>query len=192
MTNERSTTVVADATVDIYLQESVETLNRRIRYHYTDSSVSITLVAGTQEYAVPTDLMELKFLEWNGQELIKSSVEEFRRKGIKWRQESQGLPEEWYIYANKVGFRPNPSAAAVAISATPTIRYISRPAAVSGGFAQLDINDWGIIVYRAVALWSWAHPDSAVANQRAQYYNDLFEKESELINQYYQLRGLSR
>lgn len=192
LTNERSTTVVSDATVDIYLQEGVEALCRRIRYFYVTDSSSVTLVAGTQEYSLPTDLLELKFLEWNGQELIKSSVEEYRRKGIKWRQEPTGFPEEWYIYANKVGFRPIPNAATVAAAANPVFRYIGRPSAVSGGFSQLDINDWSVPVYKAIALWSMAHPDSAIAIQRASHFNDLFDKEAQLIDQYYQLRGLSR
>lgn len=192
LTNERSTTVVADATVDLYLQEGVEALCRRIRYFYITDSSSVTLVSGTQEYSLPTDLMEIKFLEWNGQELVKSSVEEYRRKGIKWRQEAHGFPEEWYIYANKVGFRPTPSAAAVAAAANPVFRYIGRPSAVSGGFSQLDINDWSLPVWFAVYEWSMAHPDSAIALQRAQNFRQMFDSEAELVNAYYALRGLSR
>ena len=181
-----------DATVDIYLQEGVEALCRRIRYHYKDSTSDVTIVAGTQEYSLPTDLMEIKFVTWNGQDLIKSSIEEFRRKGIKWQQEPQGFPEEWAHYANKIIFRPIPSAAAVAAAANPTIRYVSRPAAVSGGFAQLDLNDWSIPVWWAVAEWSIAHPDSAVAQQRAANFRKMFDDEAELLAAFYGLRGVMK
>jgi hypothetical protein len=193
LTNERSTTVLPDATLDEYIQGGLEALNRRIRYHYTDSSSAITFVAGTQEYSLPTDLIELKIVEWNSVELVKSSVEEWRRKGIRWRQEAASFPEEWAIYRDKLIVRPTPSAAAVAAASQPFIRYVSRPAAfTANGMAQLTINDWRVPVYWAVVEWSIAHPDSAVAVQRATSFAELFDKEATQIGQFYQLRGVQR
>lgn len=192
-TNERSTIVVPDVVIDEYIQSGLQALNRRIRYHYTDSSTIVSFIAEVQEYSLPQDVMEVKWVEWLGTELTKSSIEEWRRKNLKWRQESSGYPEEWAFYADKLVFRPRPNAAAVAESASPTIRYISRPAPfATHGMAQLNFNDWEIPIYWAIYEWSVAHPDSAVAIQRAQEYKQLFLQEAEAVRAFYELRGVLR
>ena len=192
-TNERSTTVLPDATIDEYLQIGIEALNRRTRYFYADSSALVTFVAETQEYALSLDVIEVKFVTWRGSELAKSSIEEFRRKNNRWQQETSGSPEFWAHYADKLVFLPKPNAEAVAASATPTIRFISRPADVSvAGFTQLPYQEWPIAIAYAIAEWSATYPDSAVASGRSAYYREIFKEESEAVLAYYSLRGVQK
>lgn len=193
LTNERDTTVLADSVVDGYIQQGLEALNRRIRYHYTTTTNSITLVAGTQEYDLPSELVELKWVEWNGSDILKSSIEEWRRKSIKWRQEEKGVLEEWSQYANKIVFRPTPTAAVVSAASGVTLRFVSRPAGfTASGMAQLNYQEWDLPIYRAVYLFSICYPDSAMAAGRAQELNNIFEKEAEAVAQFYALRGVQR
>lgn len=193
LTNERSRIVVPDFIVANYITAGLEAVNRRVRYHYTDTTSAVTLLAGTQEYTAPSDTVEIKFIELGGKELVKSAVEEYRRKSIKWRQEAPGYPEEWAFYNNKIIFSPTPSAAAVAADAAPFIRYVSTPPSfLTNGMEQLNSQFTRVPVYWAVAEWSRSHPDSALAQARIQTYQDLFDKEMELAAAFYALKTVQK
>lgn len=189
-TNERDTDVVPDATVDTYIDSGLIALNRRIGYHWT-TSTGTTLVASTQEYALPDDCIEVLFVEHNGQELQKRSVEDWRRDGELWRTEAVGTPSEWAHYGNKLVLRPAPNAAAVAAASTLTIRYVSTPPSVTAfGPDQLAPQDWRSAVAFGVAEWSSAHPDSALAVGRAKAFMDQFNAEAALAGTRYGSREI--
>ena len=189
-TGEKDITVVPDSIVDIYIQAGIDELNRRIEYHLTDDSSSIVLVSGTQEYALPTDAVKIVWVQWNGKDLQKRSIDDWRNRELDWRNEV-GQPQEWAMYANKLVLRPIPIAAAVAAAASPVIRYISRPGAVATvGFAQLNTQDHRVPVYWGVYQWSVAYPDSALAQQRATQFLGAFTSAAQEIGRSYSERGL--
>jgi hypothetical protein len=193
LTNERSRIVVPDFVAANYITAGLEAVNRRVRYHYTDTTTAVTLVAGTQEYAAPTDVVEIKFIELGGKLLTKSAIEEYRRKEIMWRQETSGYPEEWAFYNNKLVFRPTPSAAAVAADSAPFIRYVSTPPSfMTNGMEQLNSQFTRVPVYWAVAEWSRSHPDSALAQARIQTYQAAFDQEMELAAAFYALKTVQK
>ena len=193
LVNEKNTTILSDTEVDGYIQAGLEALNRRARYHYKTTTDSLTLVNGTQEYALPTDLVELKWVEWDGVELTKASVEQWRVKNKKWRQIQKGALDEWAMYGNQIVFSPAPSAEVVTKASIVTLRFVSRPASFSAsGMAQLNLQDWDIPIYYAIYLWSTSYPDSALAQQRADRYYKLFEQETEAVLAYYRLRGTEK
>ena len=194
LTNERNTTSVPDTTVDFYFHAGLETLNRRNKYHYADNTAGITLVNGTQEYSLPTDFVEMVWVEHAGRELKKSSVEHWRSKDRDaWRREDGSEPAEYALYANKIVFRPKPNAAAVATGANPTFRYINTPPDFNtSAFDLLLTQDHRIAVYYAVAEWSFTYPDSAAAFKRGEYYQGRFDQESGMVKEYYEKRSTMR
>lgn len=194
LTNERNVVRVPDSTVVLYIQAGLEALNRRIEYHYTDDSSTVVIVAGTQEYPLPLDFLELVWAEHAGRELKKSSIERWRSETQDaWRREAGTEPAQYAVYANKIILRPVPNAAAVAAGATLTIRYRSTPPDFgSFGFDQLLSQDFRLPVYWAVAEWSAAYPDSAQAVQRRDFYRALFDSEAQAVAKQYADRGTQR
>jgi hypothetical protein len=193
LTGEQDTTEVPNTTVDIYLMSGLEALNRRVGYHLTTAPSAVTLVDGTEEYDIPTDCVEVVFVEHNGQPLEKSSIEEWRKEGINWRYGKKGKPAEWAMYGNKLVVYPRPDAQTVAESANLALRYISTPPSITtSGPEQLSTQDWRVVVYFGVAEWSRSYPDGAFAQKRADDYQAKFEAEAALIAKNYQSRGVSR
>jgi hypothetical protein len=192
LTGEKDTTVVPNAVVDIYLQRGLEELNRLVRYHFTDDDSNVTLVAGTQEYSLPAACNQVVFVTWRGQELKKSSVDEWRSKGVAWQQQS-GEPREWAMYGDKLVFFPTPNAEAVAADPNPVVRYVSNPSDIgTSGPEQLRSGDYALPVYHGVVLWSASYPDSAAAQGRLAFYEGLFDKEAGKCLEYYSARLVTR
>jgi hypothetical protein len=149
-------------------------------------------VAGTQEYSLPAACNEVVFVTWNGQPLGKSSVEQWQTKEERWQQQS-GSPREWAIYGDKLVLFPTPDALAVAAAASPVVRYGSNPADIgTSGPEQLRSQDYALPVYHAVALWSASYPDSALAQARGTFYEQLFQTEAAKVAAYYTARNVSR
>lgn len=193
LTGEKNETTHPDSVVDLYLQAGLEALNRRVGYHLTTDTTTIALVDGTEEYTLPTDCVEVVFVEHNGQLLDKTSIDEWRRQGINWRTATKGKSAEWAMYANKLVLSPRPNAAMVAEASACTLRYISTPPSITdSGPEQLITQDYRVIVYYAVAEYSRSYPDSAFAVKRADDYQAKFEAEAAGIAQNYASRGVAR
>ena len=193
LTNEKDTAVVPDSTVDVYLDGGLQALNRRTGYHITTDTTSVVFLSGTQEYTLPTDVIELLWIEHNGVRLSKTDVETLNRRETDWRGAAAGLPLYWMHEGNRLIFYPKPDAAAVAADASPTLRYISSPGSFTTvGAAQLATQDTRIPVYYGVAEWASAHPDSALAVHRAQAFMKMFSEEATGILDYYRRRQLER
>ncbi len=183
----------ADDVVDIYLQTGLEALNRRIHYHYTTAESAVTLVAQTQEYTLPTDCIEVLWVYLNGQRLQKRDVEDWDRREEDWRNTPAGTPVEYAHEGNRIIFNPTPNALAVAADSQPTIRYISTPPSITtSGPEQVATQDFRIIVLYGAATWAIAHPDAALAVQRAKGFMDIFETEAQGIAQEYKERSVAR
>lgn len=193
-TGELDTETIDDEdVVDLYLDSGLEATNRRLEYHYTTDSSSVDLVAGTQEYTLPTDCEKILWLSWGGRELKKADVEQWRRAGRQWRDADPGEPLEWAHEGNRLLIWPTPSADAVAKQGSPVFRYHSKPGTITTyGPAQLMSEHWRIPVYWGVVEWSMAHPDSALAVHRIERFTKLFETEITLAAGKYKARGLMK
>lgn len=192
LTGEKYTDVVPDSVVDRYINRGLEEYSRVTGYHYTDDETSITLVAGTQEYELPVGCNELTLVYWNGQPLAKSDVEQWQRQYVAWRQET-GAPREWAMYGGKLVFYPIPDAATVAAEPNPFIRFLSAPREIGTyGPEQLRSQDYAVVVYHAVALWSASYPDSALAQMRLKFYEELFQAETAKAREFYASRLTTR
>lgn len=193
LTNELDSATITDAMADTYIQRGLEALNRLVRYHWTTDSSSITLVADQQEYNLPTAVIEIDWIEWQGRELDKGDVNQWRRAGDPWRTETDGAPREWAHYGQTLIMRPAPDAAAVAKQANPILRYVSQPDNFTlFGPLQINAQDYAVPVYYAAALWSTAHPESALSASRAKDLMELFNNEAERIRADYEARSLQK
>jgi hypothetical protein len=192
-TGEHDTTVPDDTVVALWIDRGLEALNRRLRYHWTTDSTSVVLVAGTQEYSLPADLIELRWVQWNGRELAKGDIQEWRRNYDEWRNETAGEPTQYAIYGDKLVIRPIPSAEAVAAAPSPVFRYCSKPPAVAtSGAEQLNSQNWPIAVAYGAAAYAGSYPDSAAFAARRDSLMKLFEDEVQTIALDYADRALKK
>lgn len=191
LTGEAHPNPICDQIVDKYIEMGLRWLNRKLRYHFEDTTV--TLVAETQEYTLDEDVFEIEWVEWNGKLLEKCSVEQWRTKQVAYRQMASGIPKEWAFYGNKLVLLPKPSADAFNTAGTATVRGITTPVMfASYGLAQLAVQDQDIPVIKAAALWAKAHPDSALALQRRDSLDAEAKEMVEEMKDYYTRRLVSR
>ena len=188
--NEKNTTSVPDATVIFYLDGGQEATNRRLGWYRKTSTNGITLVNDTQEYSAFADQVRIVWVEHAGVVLRPGNLHTWENDGVHWRSVSAGIPREWAVDGDKIVFYPKPNAEAVAAAANPVVRYVATPPTLpSGGPAELGSQDHRLIVYHAVREWSSCHPDSALAIQRAERFDKLYESEIKAAEAYYAQRG---
>jgi hypothetical protein len=181
LTNERNLIVVPDSVVDIYLDFGIQEFYRRTHFFYVTDSTDVTLVVGQQEYPMPTDAVEIVWVQYGSNRLLeKGSVEQWRRLGEDWRNEPEGEPRFWSHYGgNNFVIRPAPSALAVAAAPNLTIRRKSTPPSVTtNGLSGLPSLYLRPVVMYGAALWSAAYPDSVVAQQRAAFLKAEFDADA--------------
>ncbi len=197
-TNERlyiaTSSGVPDSVVDIYLTWAAHWLNRIARYHYTTDTTTIALVAGTQEYTAPLDLVEAKWLRYGFKDLQRGDVERWRGDDLNWASEAAGEPREWAMYGGfQIVLRPTPDAEAVAANPTCTLRYVSTPPEMSvSGPEQLPTQAYRILVEHAAALWFISFPDTALSESRVTAMMKLADEEAALFAQEMSIRSISR
>lgn len=169
LTGEKYGGVAPDSVVDRYLMRGLEWLNQITEYHVETLTDAVTLVSATQEYALPDKVVRVEWVEWNGQELTRGDIREWRNRKEPWRSEPASAPQQWAVYSNRIVFRPKPSAAAVAADSAPVIRAVTAPPEIATyGPEMLEAQDWRLAVYYGAFLWSVAYPDSALARTRAE------------------------
>ncbi len=184
------TSAVPDARVDIYLTWAAQELNRRVHYHVSDAT--IVLIAGQQEYSLPTDFVEAQWIQYgNFRKLERSDIERWMSRGEDWRHEQPNEPTAWAVYANKIVLRPPPSASAVADNPNLTLRYVSTPPDIGAGADQLGSQEYRTVVVWAVYLYSVAYPESLVAQQRLTALKAEVEEQANLIKMDYARRSIS-
>lgn len=195
-TNERFTagdasSAVPDSTVDIYLDYGLQALNREAHYHVSDATIA--LVAGQQEYSLPSDFVLAFWLSTsNFRKLDRSDVERWMSRGVDWRHEQANEPTEWALYANKLILRPAPSAEAVASLTALTLRYCSTPPSITtNGAEQLGSQEYRLVVLYGALLWSILYPESLVAQQRIAELQKLWESSLPRVIQEYAARNIS-
>lgn len=181
---EKNTTAVPDATIDLYLDLALQEFNRRVGYYYS-SDTSLTTVDGTQEYTLPTGVLEVSWVEYGSTILDRTSEADLQRRGKDWRDEAKGTPTEFYTYGRTLGLYVKPNAATQL-----TIRGIMTPAAYTGnGFSGLNSQDHGLVVLYAAALW----PHSLILEaQREQLMARFSDGAAVAKQQYAILREIER
>lgn len=175
LTNETDTTAVPNGSVDLYLQAGQEALNLECHYFRKETTSGITLVAGTQEYDLPADCLEVRQVRHGERILKRIGLEELRQRSQDPARIPSGHPEEYYRYGAKIGFVPVPDGAAVAADGTPDVRYVANPTEFSTtAFDQLPAPFHRAVVYYACAEW-FATPQSGQQGALSQVWMARFQ-----------------
>lgn len=172
--NEKVSTNPTPATVLIYLNEAYRRLNSAVGFYVKDDAATVTLVSGTQEYAIPTDLVRLWWVEYGGRLLKKSSMEMWRVQGVRWREDPPAVPEEYALYGRKLLFYPVPN-----VAGAVTLRYVAEPPALSAtdtALATLATQDQPVIAYYAAGLW--CQSSNSPRTSEAPGWFELFDREA--------------
>jgi hypothetical protein len=190
LTGERFATL-PDSIVDVYLDFGLQALNREARYHISDAT--ITLVAGTQEYSLPSDFVTAKWLQSGAfRKLERGDVERWMGRDEDWRHEPLGDIKSWALYSNKLIVRPAPSAAAVASTPTLTLRYVSTPPSITtNGPEQLGSEELRLVVMYGAMLYGACYPDSAATQIRINELRKEWEGAIPRVVQQYAERSIS-
>lgn len=124
---------------------------------------SISTVGGTQEYSLPADFMEPKYVTWNDWPLGKIGVKDGIPKTV-----PQGTPSDFYYWAGKMGLYPIPGSVA-----SLKIWYYKVPSTdlVDGNSIDLTVEDEDLYVLFAVSRAKRQDQDWGEAS----YYENKFE-----------------
>lgn len=197
-TNERSypatSSGIPDSVVGVYLTWALHWINRIAKYHYTTDTTTIALVAGQQEYTLPSDIVEARWLRHGLIDLQRGDVERWRSDDLAWASEPAGNPREWALYGGQqIILRPAPSAEAVAEAPTCTLRYVSAPADImTAGPAQLPTQAYRIVVDKAAAIFFEGYPDTALAEQKVAAISKEAEDAAQLFAQEMAMRSITK
>lgn len=137
---------------------------------YTDSHFQMT--ADVSEYLLPADFGTMIFVEWSSVRLLPSSVFEWQRDGVDYRNLESALPFEYAVRGRSLILKPPPSSAALDTDPFLTIQYIGSAAMLdSGGTPQLSNLDQQLLILRAAVRYCRTHPSEENAF-KIQGYND--------------------
>lgn len=172
MMNETNSLVPDSDWIDLTMQDGLVAVNQKLKYSYTD--VEVTLVAGTAEYALPANVTSILWGSWNGKEQYSADQDTMRRRAYWWRTQSEGTPERYVLWNQKVIVVNTPNAAAVAADDTLLLRcYTTPPPFRLNGMVQLPTDLQELPLFWAAAQWMGSpmgrKPDVA------KFYLDLFQ-----------------
>ena len=175
LVNEKNTSVVTDAIVRTYIQSGLNRVNDICGYWIetfknTDVSPIFTLVAGTAEYNLPSNIIAPIFFEFNGK-LLSSTDFEILRKDDMWVSKTPDVPHSMMIYGNKFLLHPAPK---VVSGATWTLRAVCTPPSFdTDAFSGLQSQHHEVPIYWAAAEFLSAHGRDANF-ARAEKFKEMF------------------
>lgn len=124
-----------------YLKEGLRLLAKRTRAYR--GAGTITLVAGTAAYALPSGCIEPVSILIGTNKLVRVTLAELDARDASWESDT-GLPEEYcldYEGFGRVLFYRKPDAATVASYPTAKVRYIKTPTIPTALTDTIDIPD---------------------------------------------------
>lgn len=184
LTGEPSTGPATTTRINRHYQSALEAFNRRVHYRYRDETVSVE--ATTQEYALPSTVVEVLWVEWSGSQLEQVDEEQFRREGCNWRTETMDNPTHYYLSGRKIGFYPRPNAAG-----TATLRCIGAPGTFNDTeLAFIGEADHRILAYYASAEWLSSPRRDPLGGEYAKTLYAVFESETGAVANQYRRRAL--
>jgi len=185
---EQDTEVVPDPLLDSFLQGGLEATNDLLEYVDADDSSALSLVAEQSTYVLPADCAKVRWIDWNGKFLDKTSMDELRKRKENWRQTPSGAPREYLLSGRNVTLNPPPSQDAVLTAPTGTIRYVGSPASFrTKQFQGLITQHHRIPVFYAVAHFLLTVNRDF---QGYQAYMSLFEARAKVAAAYYRDRAV--
>lgn len=102
-----------------------------------ESDQSLTTVAGTATYNLPTDNLQIRKVEFNGYDVLPIDYEDLRLIDPRYTSAANAeIPTYWYEWANQIGFYPPPASAQVV-----TISHTSYPSKLTVGSSSPTVPE---------------------------------------------------
>ncbi len=188
--------IIAKCKRDYFVCESVGNANfadyfehvQKQLYKYTDKKKegTLTLVADTNVYTIPTDCLEVDALWYDNAPLELKTIEWLDQNYEGWRDGTvdHGVPVRYVVDKGmgKVYLHPAPDSTAIADTATSVIKYVYNPTALpTDGTGSVGTpTEWDDI-YVHYALWQVAenYRDFTTATRRSAMYHSRLREVSE-------------
>lgn len=155
---------VEDKEIDGYVLSALDWLAGEIPDFQTRTdSTGMGLVASQAEYPLPGDVLEIIFVEWNGNKLEPRSIWEWDRLGTDYRGATASNPTEFAIQGRNLVLYPPPSSTAITTAPNLVVRYIATPGLTPAGVVGLSDADQRVVAYRAAWEYLLTHPSEANA-----------------------------
>lgn len=125
---------------------------------------SLPIVAGTQEYALPNDFIRALLITWVGRKLEQIDFIALKAQNV---GNVQGIPYQYYIYGNNIGFYSIPNSIGPAL-----LYYLKRlPVLTESQDSVLNQDfDLAIVKYAAYLLWATPRGNRQTAQEKATDY----------------------
>lgn len=146
------------------------------------TSDTVSLVAGTQEYTAPTNIALVELVTLSTTPLYPIDFVEAKRRNL---TNAQGTPSRYYFRGEKIGFDPIPNS-----SGTVNIYFRAILASLSADGDTIKLPDNfvpAIVKYMAYLAWSSPRGNYDTAQQKLADY----ERELSLLKLTYLVKDLS-
>ena len=135
-------------TINRHLQTGVNLVAEELRLPERTDTTTFALEASVFEYELPSDVLQVTDVQWNGQKVKFSSLEEWRRYNINYRNSTAGTPDEVAVDARQLIIYPAPSADAITSDPKLTVRVLRSTFDVTpSGVPGFSDNDVLLAVY---------------------------------------------
>ena len=161
---DKSGKIWSDLVLNDYINQGYLKLQRDGLFAWNgneNGSGTLTLVGGTQEYALPSDFGWLRLALNGSTQLIESSFGDVK---IRNPNNTQGTPSNYYINGDYMGLDPVPSG-----SATVTLYYRKILASLTSDSSTIGLNSNfvpAIVKYAAYLAWSSPRGNADTASQK--------------------------
>jgi hypothetical protein len=134
---------VSQRTILKHLKNGVNFIAEELELPKRTDTTTFALEAGVFEYALPSDMLQVKDVLWNGQPVRFVQIEEWRRDNVNYRGATPGTPEEVAVDGRLLTLYPPPSTDAITSDPKLTVRVLRStfdvtPSGVPG-FGDTDV-----------------------------------------------------
>lgn len=161
---------VSDRRLRSYSTSAMEWLAGEVGSNVRTDEFSLVINSSTNEYPLPSDLLSMVWMEWNGTRLEPASISERDRDQENWRTLTASSPTQYAIQGRSVILLPPPSASAVSTDSIISYRYIASatPIGPDGPHGLSEADSW-VIVWRSAYEFCIANPSEENAARVAAY-----------------------
>jgi len=162
----------SDAVLLKFINQAIRKLEVDLSFETNANASNLTStasVAGTQEYALPTDLTKIEIIQYNdGSATFDLRSISFNDARSLNPTDTQGKPSHYYLRGTSIGLYPIPESAG-----TIKIYYRGRTTALVDAGANLEMNDEyvpAIVKWASYLAWSSSRGNEATAEQKKKDY----------------------
>lgn len=135
------------------------------KWRENDAETTISIVSGTQEYDLPTDLGKVELIRVRQTQLWKTTLIDLKKRISNF---ASGIPSEYYVRWAKIGFDVIPN-----ITESAEFFYKKRLAKFTSDTSESEFwedFDVAIVKYAAFLAWSSPRGNEGTASRKLEEY----------------------